>query len=200
MIRILAVLYQDGQLLHHPDRQTRHRARPGPAPPVVKKVESPRCRVNAEYFPGIRIPQRSAFSLQHRAGATLPTGRPVQCLPSSLSDLGSVGYKSTAAVHFSPPSCPIAGLWGKKAATTVLARGRFSLSTPQVRQAASGLSLRGPCSRLSPPSICQPRRQTPRSRLSGHTPDKRCSRTPTSRPHHGKSRLRQPSQSMPRRE
>ena len=29
----------------------------------------------------------------------------------SLSDLEIVGCKSTAAVHFSPSFCPIAGLW-----------------------------------------------------------------------------------------
>ncbi|MDP2430658.1 MAG: CHASE domain-containing protein [Pseudomonadota bacterium] len=31
-------------------------------------------------------------------------------LPGSLSDFGSVGYKATAAVHFSPASCPIVRL------------------------------------------------------------------------------------------
>ena len=45
--------------------------------------------------------------------------------------------KSTAAVHFSPPSCPIAGLWGGECGKNCPRWGRFSLSTPQVRQAAS---------------------------------------------------------------
>jgi len=32
----------------------------------------------------------------------------------SLSGLRNAGYKATAAVHFSPAFCPIAGLWGCK--------------------------------------------------------------------------------------
>ena len=56
----------------------------------------------------------------------------------SPSGLGSVGCESTAAVHFSPSLCPIAGLWGCKSGKNCPRRGRFSLSTPQVRQAPSG--------------------------------------------------------------
>ena len=59
---------------------------------------------------------------------------------SSLSDLGIVGCKSTAAVQFSPPSCPIAGLWGGECGKNWPRWGRFSLSTPQVRKAASFLA------------------------------------------------------------
>ena len=61
----------------------------------------------------------------------------LRCMPSSLSDLGSVGYKSAAAVRFSPPSWPIAGLWACESGKNCPRWGRFSLSTPQVRQAAS---------------------------------------------------------------
>ncbi len=39
----------------------------------------------------------------------LPPGR-IDLQPGSLPDLGSVGYKSGAAVQFSPHSWPIAGL------------------------------------------------------------------------------------------
>ena len=53
----------------------------------------------------------------------------------SLSDLEIVGCKSTAAVHFSPPFCPIAWLWGCKSGKNCPCWGRFSLSTLQVRQA-----------------------------------------------------------------
>ena len=49
--------------------------------------------------------------------------------------MGSVGCESTAAVHFSPSFCPIAGLWGCKSGRNSPRWGRFSLSTPQVRQA-----------------------------------------------------------------
>jgi len=56
----------------------------------------------------------------------------------SLSDLGSVGCESTAAVHFSPSFCPMAGPWGCKSGKNCPRWGRFSLSTPQVRQAPSG--------------------------------------------------------------
>ena len=55
--------------------------------------------------------------------------------------MGSVGCKSTAVVHFSPSFCPIAGLWGCKFGENCPRWGRFSLSTPQVRQAPR--SLRG---------------------------------------------------------
>ena len=49
--------------------------------------------------------------------------------------MGNVGCKSTAAVHFSPPFCPIAGLLGCKSGKNCPRWGRFSLSTPQARQA-----------------------------------------------------------------
>ena len=53
----------------------------------------------------------------------------------SLSGLGSVGCESTAAIHFSPSLCPIARLWGCKSGKNCPRWGRFSLSTPQARQA-----------------------------------------------------------------
>ncbi len=55
--------------------------------------------------------------------------------PRSLSDLGVVGCKLAAAVHFSLSFCPIAPLWGCKSGKNWSRWGRFSLSTPQVRQA-----------------------------------------------------------------
>ena len=36
----------------------------------------------------------------------------VEVQPRSLSDLGNIGYEPTAAVHFSPFSCPIGGTMG----------------------------------------------------------------------------------------
>ena len=60
---------------------------------------------------------------------------------SSLSDFRSVGCEATAAVHFSPSSCPIARLWGGKSGNNCPRWGGFSLSTPKVRQAASGVGL-----------------------------------------------------------
>ncbi len=77
--------------------------------------------------------------------------------------MGRVGCESTAAVQFSPSFCPIAGLWGCKSGKNCPRWGRFSLSTPQARQAPrlvsssqggrSGLSrrssgARGPCATL----------------------------------------------------
>ena len=61
------------------------------------------------------------------AGGVVPATR-------SLSDLEVVGCKSTAAVHFLPSFCPIAGLWGCKSGKNCPRRGQFSLSTLQVRQ------------------------------------------------------------------
>ena len=65
-----------------------------------------------------------------------PAIRPAQA-SRSQSDLGSVGCESTAAVHFSPSICPIAGLCGCKSGKNCPRWGRLSLSTPQVRQAPS---------------------------------------------------------------
>ena len=45
----------------------------------------------------------------------------------SLSHLGNVGCKLTAAVHFSPSFCPIAGLWACKSGKNRPRWGRFSL-------------------------------------------------------------------------
>ena len=73
--------------------------------------------------------------------------------------MGSVGCESTAAVHFSPSFCPIAGLLGCKSGKNCPRWGRFSLSTPQVRQAPSlstsrfGFgSTRMPCSQSPGPA------------------------------------------------
>ncbi|MEY4563545.1 MAG: hypothetical protein RLZZ618_2822, partial [Pseudomonadota bacterium] len=49
----------------------------------------------------------------HRFAGRVPP-LPGSWQPRSLSDLESVGCKSTAAVHFSPSFCPIAGLWACK--------------------------------------------------------------------------------------
>ena len=65
-------------------------------------------------------------------------------LPSSLSDLGIVGCKSTATAHFAPSSGPIAGLWGGEPGANCSRWGRFSLSTPQVRQAAGPTTCKAP--------------------------------------------------------
>jgi hypothetical protein len=61
----------------------------------------------------------------------------------SLSDLGIVGCKSAAAVHFSPSFCPIAWLWVCKSGKNRPRWGRFSLSTPQARQAPSVAAFAG---------------------------------------------------------
>ena len=53
----------------------------------------------------------------------------------SLSDLGIVGCETASAVHFLPAFCPIAGLWACKSGENCPRWGRFSLSTPQARQA-----------------------------------------------------------------
>jgi prepilin-type N-terminal cleavage/methylation domain-containing protein len=63
---------------------------------------------------------------------------PKEVSTSSLSDLEVVGCKPTAAAHFSPYFCLIAGLLGCKSGKNCARWGRFSLSTIQVRQAASG--------------------------------------------------------------
>ena len=57
--------------------------------------------------------------------------------PRSLSGLGIVGCETASTVHFSPAFCPIAGLWACKSGKNCPRCGRFSLSTPQVRQAPS---------------------------------------------------------------
>ena len=66
------------------------------------------------------------------------------CL-SSLSDFGIVGCKPTAAAHFSPAFCPIAGLCGGKSGKNWPRWGRFSLFDTKVRQAARfpGKGIRG---------------------------------------------------------
>ena len=59
------------------------------------------------------------------------------CRPRSLSDLGIVGCETASAVHFLPAFCPVAGLWACKSGKNCPRWGRFSLSTPQVRQTPS---------------------------------------------------------------
>jgi hypothetical protein len=51
--------------------------------------------------------------------------------PSSLSDLGIVGCKSTAAVYFSPFSCPISRYWDAKTSKTILAGADFRFRRPK---------------------------------------------------------------------
>ena len=52
----------------------------------------------------------------------------------SLSDLGSVGCKLTAAVHFSPASCPIASAMALQTRQKLSSLGPNFASTPQARQ------------------------------------------------------------------
>ena len=52
-------------------------------------------------------------------------------LPSSLSDVGIVGCKSTAAVYFSPFSYPISRYWDAKSAKTILAGADFRFRRPK---------------------------------------------------------------------
>src|SRR5262245_58281490 len=51
-----------------------------------------------------------------------------------LSDLGSVGCKLAAAVHFLPASCPIAQAMGLRIRQNLSSLGPIFASTPQVRQ------------------------------------------------------------------
>jgi hypothetical protein len=57
--------------------------------------------------------------------------------PSSLSDFGIVGCKSTAPDPFLPVSCPMEQPCGGESGKKWPRRGRFSLSTTKARQAAS---------------------------------------------------------------
>ena len=50
---------------------------------------------------------------------------------SSLSDLGIVGCKSTAAVYFSLFSYPISRYWDAKSAKTILAGADFRFRRPK---------------------------------------------------------------------
>jgi DNA ligase 1 len=61
--------------------------------------------------------------------------------PSSLSDFGITGCKPTAPAPFSPASCPIERLCGGESGKKWARRGRFSLSVPKARQAASLLAV-----------------------------------------------------------
>ena len=109
--------------------------------PLIKDL--PRLSGTSSFFQSV-LGVRSATSDKKR----LMLGRaslfgPHHTLPSaskSLSGLGSVGCESTAAVHFSPSFCPIAGLWGCKSGKNCPRWGRFSLATPQARQAPSSRS------------------------------------------------------------
>ena len=51
--------------------------------------------------------------------------------------MGIVGYETTSAVHFLPTFCPIVELWACKSGKNCPRWGRFSLATPQARQAPS---------------------------------------------------------------
>ena len=76
-----------------------------------------------------------------------PRGKCVPWHAGSLSGLGFAGCKPTAAVHFSPSFCPIAGLWACKSGKNCPRWGRFwlrtarTLSVPQARQAPRALLL-----------------------------------------------------------
>ena len=63
----------------------------------------------------------------------------------SLSGLGIVGCETASAVHFwlrrsprTPAFCPIVELWACKSGKNCPRWGRFSLATPQARQAPNG--------------------------------------------------------------
>jgi nicotinate-nucleotide--dimethylbenzimidazole phosphoribosyltransferase len=60
-----------------------------------------------------------------------------QIPPSSLSDFGIVGCETTATAPFSSASCPMEQPCGRESGKKWARRGRFSLSTTKVRQAAS---------------------------------------------------------------
>ena len=60
-----------------------------------------------------------------------------RCQARRLSGLGNVGCETASAVHFLPAFCPIVELWACKSGKNCPRWGRFSLSTPQVRQAPS---------------------------------------------------------------
>ena len=61
----------------------------------------------------------------------LATGLKVMRLTSSLSDLGIVGCKLTAAVYFSPFSYPISRYWDAKSSKTILAVADFRFRRPK---------------------------------------------------------------------
>ncbi|MBP6719486.1 MAG: PAS domain-containing protein [Rhodoferax sp.] len=58
-------------------------------------------------------------------------GQPVDVFSSSLSDLGIVGCKSTAAGYFSPLSYPISRYWAAKSSKTILAGADFRFRRPK---------------------------------------------------------------------
>ena len=69
-------------------------------------------------------------------GVRLPRARPPgvaarNIAASSLSDLGIVGCKSTAAVYFSPFSYPISRYWDAKSSKTILAAADFRFRRPK---------------------------------------------------------------------
>ena len=69
--------------------------------------------------------------------------------------MGIVGCEAASAVHFSPAFCPIVELWACKPGKNCPRWGRFSLATPQARQAPSSIwmqCLRGPVRLPSPHS------------------------------------------------
>ena len=75
-------------------------------------------------------------SLSNRVAQPTKKGAEAPFLHSrSLSDLGIVGCESASAVHFLPDFCPIVELWACKSGKNCPRWGRFSLSTPQARQA-----------------------------------------------------------------
>ena len=84
--------------------------------------------------------------------------------PRSLSDLGIVGCETASAVHFLPAFCPIVELWACKSGKNCPRWGRFSLLTPQARQAPSTASSTAQAFLSRSPESCHCRRQTaPRS-------------------------------------
>ena len=78
--------------------------------------------------------------------------------------MGIVGCETASAVHFLLAFCPIVELWACKSGKNCPRWGRFSLATPQARQAPSTASSTARAFLSRSPESCHCRRQTaPRS-------------------------------------
>ena len=74
-----------------------------------------------------------AVARVERRAAPQPVRIPLRA--RSLSDLGFVGCETASAGHFLPAFCPVVELWARKSGKNCPRWGRFSLATPQARQA-----------------------------------------------------------------
>ena len=108
------------------------------ATPSFSSEEQQTALLIENWFRTNAIPfERENNNLTHKEVSS-PTGArvPLRNYPSSLSDLGIVGCKSTAAGYFwlrrsarTPLSYPISRYWAAKSSKTSRRWGRFSLST-----------------------------------------------------------------------